>query len=434
MELQSGNLNFLNDIESLLKKSFCEKLRCIVFNIESAILNQNNQMLELSAIEIENFKITGKIFWIHINPRDFISNNLNDLHNERYYAYSEYWEYYVQDSKKKLKNFIDFIGNDSYLISYDIISDYDLLKKELKFWNLPEIEKNRFRSINQIGNKVFELKKKESLLTLEEFYFHYKIYEYPNEIYYNSNLCNCMMNAKLFIHLWDDFYNIYNKLNMIDTINIEKQNVQKIEKEEIKKNIDINSFNSEMNNIKEKEIKKEKFIDIKSFNSELGNTNLNEKVNEQAVAYISNSYNENKDIYLYGGFILLNNKRIDIKGVVDDETYIKAGAPGAEMFGCIQLINKAIDLKIKIINIISSYTGIKYFAEKIWTTKKKAPVEFIKYIEKIVEMYHIELNFDYIKFELDDNFRKAKIIANDYGNSINYKKTKEIQKIDKIIK
>ena len=102
---------------------------------------------------------------MHINPRYFSSNNLSDLHNERYYAYSEYWEYYVQDSKKKLKNFIDFIGNDSYLISYDIISDYDLLKKELKFWNLPEIEKNRFRSINQIGNKVFELKKKESLLT-----------------------------------------------------------------------------------------------------------------------------------------------------------------------------------------------------------------------------------------------------------------------------
>ena len=49
-------------------------------------------------------------------------------------------------------------------------------------------------------------------------------------------------------------------------------------------------------------------------------------------------------------------------------------------------------------------------------------------------MYHIELNFDYIKFELDDNFRKAKIIANDYGNSINYKKNKIIQNIDKIIK
>ena len=66
--------------------------------------------------------------------------------------------------------------------------------------------------------------------------------------------------------------------------------------------------------------------------------------------------------------------------------------------------------------------------------KKNAPVEFIKYIEEIVEMYHIELNFDYIEFESDDNFRKARTIAINYGNSINYKKTKEIQKIDKIIK
>ena len=53
---------------------------------------------------------------------------------------------------------------------------------------------------------------------------------------------------------------------------------------------------------------------------------------------------------------------------------------------------------------------------------KKQSNEFIKYIEEIVEMYHIELNFNYIKFELDDNFRKAKIIAKYYGISINYKK------------
>ena len=78
-------------------KSFWDKLRCIIFNIESAKLNQNNQILELSAIEIENFKITGKIFWIHIKPRDFILNNFNDLDNEIYCAYSKYWEYYAQD-------------------------------------------------------------------------------------------------------------------------------------------------------------------------------------------------------------------------------------------------------------------------------------------------------------------------------------------------
>ena len=52
MESQEENLQFLNDIESVLKKSFWDKLRCIIFNIESAKLNQNNQILELSAIEI----------------------------------------------------------------------------------------------------------------------------------------------------------------------------------------------------------------------------------------------------------------------------------------------------------------------------------------------------------------------------------------------
>ena len=109
---------------------------------------------------------------IHIKPRDFSLNNFNDLDNEIYCAYSKYWEYYAQDSKKKLQNFIDFIGNDSYLISHDSISDYYLLEKELKFWNLSMIEKNRFRSINQIGIKILELKKKKSNLTFEEFCFY----------------------------------------------------------------------------------------------------------------------------------------------------------------------------------------------------------------------------------------------------------------------
>ena len=46
------------------------------------------------------------------------------------------------------------------------------------------IENNRFRSTNQICNKIFELKKKKSISTFEEICFYYKIYEYPNEMYY----------------------------------------------------------------------------------------------------------------------------------------------------------------------------------------------------------------------------------------------------------
>ena len=68
------------------------------------------------------------------------------------------------------------------------------------------------------------------------------------------------------------------------------------------------------------------------------------------------------------------------------------------MFACIKLINKAIDLKIRIINIFSSYIGIKNFAEKTWSVKKEAPTEYIK------------LNFSYTSSS-NDNIRKAKMIA-----------------------
>ena len=50
-------------------------------------------------------------------------------------------------------------------------------------------------------------------------------------------------------------------------------------------------------------------IDIKSINIESSNSELNKKENEQIIFYISNSYNKNRDIYLYGGYILLNNKK-----------------------------------------------------------------------------------------------------------------------------
>ena len=71
-------------------------------------------------------------------------------------------------------------------------------------------------------------------------------------------------------------------------------------------------------------------------------------------------------------YFSLNNKKIEVKGIVDNIVYVESGAPGAEMFAYIQLIKKAIDLEIKIINIFSSYMGIKNFAEKTRSIKKEA--------------------------------------------------------------
>ena len=125
------------------------------------------------------------------------------------------------------------------------------------------------------------------------------------------------MITKLFICFYDDFSQVYNKMNIIEIINIKKQNDPKFEKEvniDKKAIIEINSLKKEFSdiNLNEKEIDKN-IIDIKSINIGSSNSELNKKENEQAVVYISNSYNKNKDIYLYGSYISLNNKKIEIK-------------------------------------------------------------------------------------------------------------------------
>ena len=68
-----------------------------------------------------------------------------------------------------------------------------------------------------------------------------------------------MMMTKLFICFYDDFSQIYNKMNTIKAINIESQNGPKVEKED--------------------NINKRKITEINSLKRELNNINLNEKKN-----------------------------------------------------------------------------------------------------------------------------------------------------------
>ena len=189
-------------------------LNCFVLNIENTGCEKNDQILELSAIELENFKLTGKMIHIFINPRVPVLKNINKLNKIRYYDYNDYWKDYVQDAKKQLQNFMNFIGNDSYLIIYTI-SDFFLLKHELEFWNLPEIQKERFTSTREIGIKIFDLKKENiNIKRIEDFYDYYEISKYSDDIYYTYSLYNCMMKSKLLIHLYEDFNEIYNEKNM----------------------------------------------------------------------------------------------------------------------------------------------------------------------------------------------------------------------------
>ena len=107
-----------------------KKIRCIVFSIvKTGDDYKQNHILEISATEMENFKLTGKIYHMHIKPRlSYENNNLNTS-----FDYEDY-EHYNQDTQQQFQNLINFIGNDSYLITH-IPSDCHFLMNELKYWN-----------------------------------------------------------------------------------------------------------------------------------------------------------------------------------------------------------------------------------------------------------------------------------------------------------
>ena len=271
--------SFLNDIESLIEqKNEGKKIRCIVFDTETTGLNyKKDHILELAAVEVENFKLTSRIMHIYIKPRVFVPKNVQELNHIRYDDYKNYWEYYNEDTKSQLQKFLDFIGNDAYIIAHNATFDYYFLINELKYWGLPEIPKERFRCTLRIVKKLFKSKGLElpnnKLITLCN---HFKILVNQNEGSFHNGLFDTIMTSKLLIHLYKNFANID------DYVPYKKEKKE----DDISHTINVANLNEKVeNNINNKEVKE------KDFNIEQNNKNENtqemnlliEKMNEMCI-------------------------------------------------------------------------------------------------------------------------------------------------------
>ena len=67
---------------------FKKKLRCIVFDTETTgIYHIKNHIIELAAVEVVNFELTGKIMHIYIKPRVFVPKDVQKLNHIKYDDY-----------------------------------------------------------------------------------------------------------------------------------------------------------------------------------------------------------------------------------------------------------------------------------------------------------------------------------------------------------
>ena len=200
----------LNDIESLIsQKNNGKKVRCIVFDTETTGVNhKKDHILELACVEVFNFGLTGRTFHIYIKPRVFVPKNVQEINHINYDDFKKYWEYYNLDTKIQLQNFLDFVGEDSYLVAHNATFDYYFINSELRCWGLPEISSDRFRCTLRMTKKLFKSEGIESpnykLITLCDYF---KILVKDEGLYHNG-LFDTTMTAKLLIHLYKKFANI----------------------------------------------------------------------------------------------------------------------------------------------------------------------------------------------------------------------------------
>ena len=320
----------LNDIETLISEmNKGKKLRCIVYDTETTGVNfKKDHILELACVELVNFTITGRNFHIYIKPRVFVPKNVQELNHIKYDDFRKYWEYYYQDTKAQLQNFLEFVGEDSYLVAHNATFDYYILNSELKYWGLPELSHERFRCTLRMVKKIFKSEEinlpNSKLFTCCEYF---KILVNENEGSYHNALFDTIMTSKLLIHLYkksaniNDFEN-YNKsykysnnkkvykprYNKFDPENLNKvkENIKNEEKEDEKeekvKNEKVSNMSINNNNKIENEENKEK-KEIQNKPQENNNEITDGKINGTEIKVLIEKMNE-----------LLINKEIESKG------------------------------------------------------------------------------------------------------------------------
>ena len=149
-----------------------DHVRLIVCNIQTTgIIMKKDHLIELAAIEIEDLKLTGKIFHMYIKPRVYVSKKYAKLNHIKYVDYFKYY-----DTKFQLENFLNFIGKDEIFFLDDI--NYEFLIQELKYWQVSysSLKKNTLPSLFRI------LIEESKNLEIENFNNNLKFDEKINEI------------------------------------------------------------------------------------------------------------------------------------------------------------------------------------------------------------------------------------------------------------
>lgn len=145
----------------------------------------------------------------------------------------------------------------------------------------------------------------------------------------------------------------------------------------------------------------EKFIngETSSINTERKSGKLNSLNNNientKPYAFVDGSFNQDTNVYGYGGFLIENNHKHIIQGCGNNPEMATMRNVAGEILGSKAAIELAIELNLPEIDIYYDYAGIEQWAKGTWKRNKSGTVDYYNFIQGIKDK--ITINFVKVK-------------------------------------
>lgn len=180
-----------------------KKGRYIVLDTETTGLSSRaDHVVEIGAHEIQNGKITGAQFHVYIKPRIIMTQSVIKIHKITNDFYDINFGSLYESDKENMRNFIKFIGN-SIIFAHNAPFDMTFINNELKHWNLPTINPQKFRCTMRIFCNLINNFEPQSLVVcnLKKCCDYFKLEQIENA--FHNALYDSLMTAKLICKIYE---------------------------------------------------------------------------------------------------------------------------------------------------------------------------------------------------------------------------------------
>ena len=130
------------------------KIGCyIVLDCETTGTTEKDHLIELGGVRMENGKVTLKTIHFYIRPRVAIKESATKIHSMNNDFLTHHYKDENIEDKKNMEIFLEWAG-DSIIFSHNAPFDMLFINRELRYWKLKEISKERFRCTMRIFRMV----------------------------------------------------------------------------------------------------------------------------------------------------------------------------------------------------------------------------------------------------------------------------------------